>query len=389
MKNDARHLSLFRDYKPLWEKEEVERTERWKKFLICLAEDRKDSAGDSRWPTPCQTPSATAQMDFCNIESGLPFTMVAILCSSDEEEIGLQQLEAHWHRWREVSEGANPDSEAVLQQLRSLVQAGIPLVRLQQAQLSCNFADEILGQHRVDADVHSQAVRGRLWKLFLGTDKKRTAGVYEKLRRRALGSRASRSKRVMGGSDGIPHIFLIMLNLLLKCPRVNLQKQHQEVGPSDTVAVESPESPGDARAELDVRSRLLGTQSIGRVESSYLQALDAAEGQEGKHEESPLPEPSLQPLPNSAGHTPLPCLPCEQAGHAGKAWGLPRTPAIHLKVSSVKMCILHLCAAKQNLCATASADACTYCGSQASPLSWVKVRIDNVVCHASHDLSPW
>ena len=39
VKNDPRHLSLFRDYKPLWEKEEVERTERWKKFLVCLAEE--------------------------------------------------------------------------------------------------------------------------------------------------------------------------------------------------------------------------------------------------------------------------------------------------------------------------------------------------------------
>ena len=59
-------------------------------------------------------------------------TVVAIVCSLDEEEIGLQQLEAHWQSWREVSEGGDPDSEAVLQQLRSLVQAGIPLVRLLQ-----------------------------------------------------------------------------------------------------------------------------------------------------------------------------------------------------------------------------------------------------------------
>lgn len=65
-----------------------------------------------------------------------PLLTVAFVCSSDEEEIGLQQLEAHWQSWREVSEGADPDSEAVLQQLRSLVQAGVPLVRLLRSTLT-------------------------------------------------------------------------------------------------------------------------------------------------------------------------------------------------------------------------------------------------------------
>lgn len=93
---------------------------------------------------------------------------------------------------------------------------------------------------------------------------------------------------------------------------MNLQKQHQEGAPSDIFFSESPDSPGDGRAELDVKSRLLGTQSIGRVESSYLQALDKAEGQEGKQQEILLPETSLQPLQNSAGQPQLSGLPCEQ-----------------------------------------------------------------------------
>ena len=49
---------------------------------------------------------------------------------SDLEEIGLERLESHWQSWRKDSEGDDSESEAVLQQLRSLVQAGIPLVRL-------------------------------------------------------------------------------------------------------------------------------------------------------------------------------------------------------------------------------------------------------------------
>ncbi|KAK9868611.1 hypothetical protein WJX84_001924 [Apatococcus fuscideae] len=190
VKNDPRHLSLFQDYKPLWEKEEHERSERWRKFLIGLAEDSLAN-GDGR---------------------------------ADLEDLGLESLERQWQSWNAsgtTDPGAIP---AELQQLKSLVQAGIPL-----------------------------ALRGRLWKLFLGTDTKKAAGVYDKLRKRALGSKASRSKKAQHTADS---------------------------GPSEASPAESPASPAQKPTEREVRSRLLGTQSIGRVENSYLKALHAAEGQE-------------------------------------------------------------------------------------------------------------
>ena len=89
---------------------------------------------------------------------------------------------------------------------------------------------------------------------------------------------------------------------LLNSSCASLQKQNIESSSNDHVAAESPGSPANGLAERDIRARLLGTQSIGRVESSYLQALNAAEGQDGEQPDSPQLESSVQSHLDPAGH---------------------------------------------------------------------------------------
>ncbi len=50
-------------------------------------------------------------------------------CSLDPEDVGLHKLEAQWQDRMGGSNSVMSESAAELQQLRSLVQAGIPLVR--------------------------------------------------------------------------------------------------------------------------------------------------------------------------------------------------------------------------------------------------------------------
>ncbi len=70
----------------------------------------------------------------------------------------------------------------------------------------------------------------------------------------------------------------------------------QSLESSEASPADSPGSPGNGSSGPDVKSRLLGLQSIGRVESSYLRALHAAEGQQTLHADSAeLSEPPVSP----------------------------------------------------------------------------------------------
>ncbi|KAK9810304.1 hypothetical protein WJX72_008307 [[Myrmecia] bisecta] len=133
------YLTLYHKYAPLWEKEEGERSQRWGTFLDLFGSSDEDHAGGSA-----------------------------------QHQAALDKLEGALSIWRLTDRQArDTETPAWQQQLRSMVQAGVPM-----------------------------ALRGRMWKIFLGLTGKKKEGVYDKLVTKALGKRQHRHQKRETGSKG-------------------------------------------------------------------------------------------------------------------------------------------------------------------------------------------
>jgi len=115
------------------------------------------------------------------------------------QEEALGQLEVNLVRSRAMAAGA--ELPAWQQQLRSLVQAGIPMVRgpRPRRRTVCG-AGRPSGARREAAGgrrgrARAQALRGKLWKVLLRSEAKRSPGVYQGLVAEALGRRGRRRVR--------------------------------------------------------------------------------------------------------------------------------------------------------------------------------------------------
>ncbi len=115
------------------------------------------------------------------------------------QEEALGQLEVNLVRSRAMAAGA--ELPAWQQQLRSLVQAGIPMVRgpRPRRRTVCG-AGRPSGARREAAGgrrgrARAQALRGKLWKVLLRSEAKSSPGVYQGLVAEALGRRGRRRVR--------------------------------------------------------------------------------------------------------------------------------------------------------------------------------------------------
>ncbi|KAL0049768.1 hypothetical protein WJX82_009626 [Trebouxia sp. C0006] len=130
-------LSLYQKYAPLWEKEELERSERWDAFLA-------------------------------------HFETIYHKVKPEQQSQGaaLEQLEQACQSWAPEDRGASKDLKDWQHQLRSLVQAGIPMT-----------------------------LRGKMWRTFLGLEAVKQEGYYEQLVYQALGNKYSKRKEKVAAED--------------------------------------------------------------------------------------------------------------------------------------------------------------------------------------------
>ncbi|KAL0042727.1 hypothetical protein WJX79_008895 [Trebouxia sp. C0005] len=130
-------LSLYQKYAPLWEKEELERSERWDAFLA----------------------------HFETIYH-------KVMPEQQSQGAALEQLEQACQSWAPEDRGTSKDLNDWQHQLRSLVQAGIPMT-----------------------------LRGKMWRTFLGLEAVKQEGYYEQLVYQALGNKYSKRKEKVAAED--------------------------------------------------------------------------------------------------------------------------------------------------------------------------------------------
>ncbi|DBA90624.1 hypothetical protein WJX77_007676 [Trebouxia sp. C0004] len=130
-------LSLYQKYAPLWEKEELERSERWDAFL-------------AHFETIYEK----------------------VMPEQQSQGSALEQLEQACRSWAPDDRGASKDLNDWQHQLRSLVQAGIPMT-----------------------------LRGKMWRTFLGLEAVKQEGYYEQLVYQALGNKYSKRKEKVAAED--------------------------------------------------------------------------------------------------------------------------------------------------------------------------------------------
>lgn len=119
-------------------------------------------------------------------------TVQSVFLVRQEKGAPLQQLEQACQGWAPEDRGASKELNDWQHQLRSLVQAGIPMVTgtKQHTRTSMCISQTALPEPMI----YVQTLRGKMWRTFLGLEAVKQEGYYEQLVHQALGDKYSKRK---------------------------------------------------------------------------------------------------------------------------------------------------------------------------------------------------